>query len=64
VVATTEAEIIPTLEELGIGLVPYTRWAGDSSPAKSMNNTTFDSSIFASRSPHLHRKRESQPRGH
>lgn len=30
-----EAEIIPTLQELGIGLVPFSRSAGDSSPAVS-----------------------------
>jgi aryl-alcohol dehydrogenase-like predicted oxidoreductase len=46
-----EAEIIPTLEELGIGLVPYSPLGRGYLTGKVDENTTFDSSDIRSRSP-------------
>ena len=42
-----EAEIIPTLEELGIGLVPFSPWARDSSRAGSTRRPHSASRISA-----------------
>jgi aryl-alcohol dehydrogenase-like predicted oxidoreductase len=41
-----EAEVLPTLEELGIGLVPYTPLGKGFLTGKIDENTTFDSSDF------------------
>src|SRR6202521_5335942 len=41
-----EAEVIPTLEELGIGLVPYSPLGKGFLTGKINENTTFDSSDF------------------
>src|SRR5437899_6852428 len=41
-----EAEILPTLEELGIGLVPYSRLGKGFLTGKINENTTFDRSDF------------------
>src|SRR5437763_2637968 len=41
-----EAEILPTLEELGIGFVPFTRLGKGFLTGKIDENTTFDSSDF------------------
>jgi len=46
VVATTRSRNIPTLEELGIGSSLIARWAGDSSPAKSMKHNLRQRRIF------------------
>lgn len=46
-----EAEIIPTLEELGIGLVPFSPLGRGYLTGKVDENTTFDSSDIRSRSP-------------
>jgi aryl-alcohol dehydrogenase-like predicted oxidoreductase len=46
-----EAEIIPTLEELGIGLVPYSPLGRGYLTGKVDENTVFDSSDIRSRSP-------------
>ncbi len=46
-----EAEIIPTLEELGIGLVPYSPLGRGFLTGKIDKNTTFDSSDFRNRLP-------------
>ena len=46
-----EAEIIPTLEELGIGLVPYSPLGRGFLTGKIDENTTFHSSDIRSRSP-------------
>jgi aryl-alcohol dehydrogenase-like predicted oxidoreductase len=46
-----EAEIIPTLEELGIGLVPYSPLGRGYLTGKIDENTTFDSSDIRSRNP-------------
>jgi aryl-alcohol dehydrogenase-like predicted oxidoreductase len=46
-----EAEIIPTLEELGIGLVPYSPLGKGFLTGKIDENTTFDSSDFRSTLP-------------
>jgi aryl-alcohol dehydrogenase-like predicted oxidoreductase len=46
-----EAEVIPTLEELGIGLVPYSPLGKGFLTGKMDENTTFDSSDFRSRLP-------------
>lgn len=46
-----EAEIIPTLEELGIGLVPYSPLGKGFLTGKFDENTKFDSSDFRSRLP-------------
>ncbi|MEG4231416.1 aldo/keto reductase [Microcoleus sp. Pol11C3] len=43
-----EAEVIPTLEELGIGLVPYSPLGKGFLTGKIDENTTFDSSDFRS----------------
>lgn len=46
-----EAEIIPTLEELGIGLVPYSPLGKGFLTGKIDQNATFDSSDFRSTLP-------------
>ena len=46
-----EAEIIPTLEELGIGFVPFSPLGRGYLTGKVDENTTFDSSDIRSRSP-------------
>jgi len=46
-----EAEIIPTLEELGIGLVPYSPLGKGFLTGKIGQNATFDSSDFRSTLP-------------
>jgi len=46
-----EAEIIPTLEELGIGLVPYSPLGKGFLTGKIDQNATFDSSDFRSKLP-------------
>ena len=45
---TPEKEVIPTLEELGIGLVPYSPLGKGFLTGKIGENTTFDSSDFRS----------------
>src|SRR5262249_56165072 len=46
-----EAEVIPTLEELGIGLVPYSPLGRGFLTGKMDENTKFDSSDFRSGLP-------------
>jgi aryl-alcohol dehydrogenase-like predicted oxidoreductase len=46
-----EAEVLPTLEELGIGFVPYSPLGKGFLTGKMNENTTFDSSDFRSRLP-------------
>ena len=46
-----EAEVLPTLEELGIGLVPYSPLGKGFLTGKIDENTTFDSSDFRSTLP-------------
>ena len=46
-----EAEIIPTLEELGIGLVPYSPLGKGFLTGRFDQNTTFDSSDFRQQLP-------------
>jgi aryl-alcohol dehydrogenase-like predicted oxidoreductase len=46
-----EAEVIPTLEELGIGLVPYSPLGKGFLTGKFDENTTFDNTDFRSRLP-------------
>ncbi|MEG4395436.1 aldo/keto reductase [Microcoleus sp. BROC3] len=46
-----EAEVIPTLEELGIGLVPYSPLGKGFLTGKINENATFDSSDFRSTLP-------------
>jgi aryl-alcohol dehydrogenase-like predicted oxidoreductase len=46
-----ETELLPTLEELGIGLVPYSPLGRGFLTGKMNENTTFDSSDFRSRLP-------------
>ncbi len=46
-----EAEILPTLEELGIGLVPYSPLGRGYLTGKIDENTTYDSSDIRSRNP-------------
>lgn len=48
---TVEKEVIPTLEELGIGLVPYSPLGRGFLTGKIDENTTFDSSDFRSALP-------------
>ncbi len=43
---TPEAEVLPTLEELGIGLVPFSPLGKGFLTGKINDNTTFDSSDF------------------
>src|SRR5204862_3421560 len=46
-----EKEVIPTLEELGIGFVPYSPLGKGFLTGKIDENTTFDSTDFRSRLP-------------
>ncbi len=46
-----EAELLPTLEELGIGFVPYSPLGKGFLTGKMNESTTFDSSDFRSRLP-------------
>ena len=46
-----EAEILPTLQELGIGFVPYSPLGRGFLTGKMDENTTFDSSDFRNRLP-------------
>ena len=46
-----EKEVIPTIEELGIGLVPYSPLGKGFLTGKMNENTTFDSSDFRSTLP-------------
>jgi aryl-alcohol dehydrogenase-like predicted oxidoreductase len=48
-----EAEVLPTLEELGIGLVAYTPLGGGFLSGAMNQDTRFDSSDFRSRVPRL-----------
>jgi aryl-alcohol dehydrogenase-like predicted oxidoreductase len=48
---TPEKEVIPTLEELGIGLVPYSPLGRGFLTGKIDENTTFDSSDFRNNLP-------------
>jgi aryl-alcohol dehydrogenase-like predicted oxidoreductase len=48
---TPEKEVIPTLEELGIGFVPYSPLGKGFLTGKFNENTTFDSSDFRSTLP-------------
>jgi aryl-alcohol dehydrogenase-like predicted oxidoreductase len=48
---TVEPEILPTLEELGIGLVPYSPLGRGYLTGKIDETTTFDSSDIRSRNP-------------
>jgi aryl-alcohol dehydrogenase-like predicted oxidoreductase len=48
-----EAEILPVLEELGIGLVPYSPLGKGFLTGKMDKNTTFDSKDFRSTVPRL-----------
>ncbi len=48
---TPEKEVIPTLEELGIGFVPYSPLGKGFLTGKMNENTTFDSSDFRSTLP-------------
>jgi aryl-alcohol dehydrogenase-like predicted oxidoreductase len=48
---TPEKEVIPTLEELGIGLVPYSPLGRGFLTGKMDENTTFDNSDFRSSLP-------------
>ena len=48
---TPEKEVIPTLEELGIGFVPYSPLGKGFLTGKIDENTTFDSSDFRSTLP-------------
>ena len=48
---TPEKEVIPTLEELGIGFVPYSPLGRGFLTGKIDENTTFDSSDFRSTLP-------------
>lgn len=48
---TPEREVIPTLEELGIGLVPYSPLGRGFLTGKIDENTTFENSDFRSRLP-------------
>ena len=48
-----EAEILPTLEELGIGFVPFSPLGAGFLTGKFDENTRFDSSDFRSRVPRL-----------
>ncbi len=50
-----EAEVIPTLEELGIGLVPYSPLGKGFLTGKIDENTTFDRSDFRSTLPRFTR---------
>src|SRR5207249_562605 len=46
-----EEEVLPTLEELGIGLVPYSPLGRGFLTGKMNENTTFESSDFSNRLP-------------
>ena len=48
---TPEKEVIPTIEELGIGLVPYSPLGKGFLTGKMNENTTFDSTDFRSTLP-------------
>lgn len=48
---TPEKEVIPALEELGIGFVPYSPLGKGFLTGKMGENTTFDSSDFRSALP-------------
>ena len=49
-----EAEVLPTLEELGIGFVPFSPLGKGFLTGKIDENTTFDSTDFRSIAPALH----------
>ena len=49
-----EAEVLPTLEELGIGFVPFSPLGKGFLTGKIDENTTFDSSDFRNIAPSLH----------
>jgi aryl-alcohol dehydrogenase-like predicted oxidoreductase len=51
-----EVEVIPTLEELGIGFVPYSPLGRGFLTGKINENTTFDSSDFRSNLPRFTRE--------
>jgi aryl-alcohol dehydrogenase-like predicted oxidoreductase len=48
---TPEAEILPTLEELGVGFVPYSPLGRGFLTGKMDENTTFNSSDFRNKLP-------------
>jgi aryl-alcohol dehydrogenase-like predicted oxidoreductase len=50
---TPEKEVIPTLEELGIGFVPYSPLGKGFLTGKINENTTFDSTDFRNIVPHF-----------
>jgi len=52
-----EAEILPTLEELGIGLVPYSPLGRGYLTGKIDENTTYASNDIRSRNPRFSQKR-------
>ena len=52
-----EAEMLPTLEELGIGFVPFSPLGAGFLTGKMDETTRFDSSDFRSRVPRLAGKR-------
>ncbi len=56
-----EKEVIPTLEELGIGFVPYSPLGKGFLTGAINENTTFDSTDFRSTSLALRRKRQGEP---
>ncbi len=57
-----EKDVIPVLEELGIGLVPYSPLGKGFLTGKISESTPFDSSDIRSRTPDLLRKRGSPTR--
>ena len=52
-----EAEVLPTLEELGIGFVPFSPLGKGFLTGKMDENTKFDSSDFRNTSPASRRRR-------
>ena len=52
--ANPEKEVLPTLEELGIGFVPYSPLGKGFLTGKIDENTKFDSTDFRSTAPSLH----------
>jgi aryl-alcohol dehydrogenase-like predicted oxidoreductase len=54
---TPEKELIPTIEELGIGFVPYSRWARDFLRERWTRTRNWAAQISAARFHGLRRKR-------
>ena len=61
-VESPEAEVLPTLEELGIGFVPFSPLGKGFLTGKIDENTTFDSSDFRNIVPALRRRLEKRIR--